>query len=292
MSDKTPDETEGAADSSPCPTFFWLADLDARMQGDDAIRNVFFYVEDLTESEVRGLLAVLAEEREKARLDEFEVCSKNVQEMGPTEQLMLRREWERVRPKAWMAEFKEIRHPKPRVLDFLVLACQYADLIRGERRKNSTLASTETAVPPSEPQTPGVGQQPAVIRSACGEDGVRTGDDARARPRADGYVEVPADPTAYVPNAEILSDHQPEGDTLKARDLITIVEDHKHNEIRWTRPCGKDGKPRPNRRCIHLADWLSYIKRRHRAKTDGWPTVSEEERTEQQDEIRRHKSAG
>ena len=77
--------------------------------------------------------------------------------------------------------------------------------------------------------------------------------------------------------------------SLTHKDLTRILEDYAANQIRWTRPLGKDGKPRRNRRNVHLADWLAYIEKRRADR--GWPTPSEDEIKERKAEVRRKKLA-
>lgn len=99
-------------------------------------------------------------------------------------------------------------------------------------------------------------------------------------PDARGYVAQPADPAAFVPAAEIVAQHTPSGDSLTYKRLVAIIE-NPANRVRWTKPLTKAGKPAPQRRLVHLGDWVSYLKR-HAGPTagDGWPasTAAEIER--------------
>lgn len=116
--------------------------------------------------------------------------------------------------------------------------------------------------------------------------------DTAASPQADGYVEQPADPTAYVPMATILAEHAGElrGD-LTERRLRTIIEDHATNRIRWTRPLTKDGKRAQNRRHVHLNDWLDWLRRTcGTADGDNLPDPAHVERTKAA--MRQRKAAG
>lgn len=115
-------------------------------------------------------------------------------------------------------------------------------------------------------------------------------------PDGNGYVVSPSDPTAYVPASEIVSKHTPTSIPVTSKELPGILEDFATNRVKWTRPPGKDGKPRSNRRNVHLTEWLDYIRRRERAgiRADGddWPVVNEGEIAERASVIRGEKLAG
>lgn len=116
------------------------------------------------------------------------------------------------------------------------------------------------------------------------------------KPDGMGYVAAPADTSAYVTAMEIVCKHVPVDMPLTVKQLTAIIRDYATAKIRWTRPTGKDGEPRPNRRNVHLTDWLAYVERRQAdgfgAEDEAWPVVSEDETAERTDAIRRQKSAG
>lgn len=72
-----------------------------------------------------------------------------------------------------------------------------------------------------------------------------------------GYVAFPADPSAYIPKSVILTKHAP--DWLTERKLTALLEDFQTCRIRWTRPLTRAGKPRSNRRNVHLSDFLNFL---------------------------------
>ena len=117
----------------------------------------------------------------------------------------------------------------------------------------------------------------------------RAGGPVRNEPNSNGYVEAPADPTAYVSVTDIVSDHTPPSELITPRDVGRIVEDYVTNRIRWSRPRDKRGRPIPNRRVIHLVDWYEYMKRLAGTNPDGSPRVSEEEVEERKEAIRLRK---
>lgn len=98
---------------------------------------------------------------------------------------------------------------------------------------------------------------------------------AKGLPDAKGYVVRPADPSAYVPANTLLAEHIPDGLMVTQKSLPAILADYSSNRIRWTRPPGRDGAPRPNRRNIHLTDWLSYIARCQRTLQQSDPTPTQ-----------------
>ena len=87
------------------------------------------------------------------------------------------------------------------------------------------------------------------------------GESTDSKPAENGYVPKPVDPTAYVSQASILAEHIPLRLPISEKQLPGILEDYSGNRIRWTRPLTKSGNPNPQRRSIHLNDWLNYIKR-------------------------------
>ena len=111
-------------------------------------------------------------------------------------------------------------------------------------------------------------------------------------PDARGYVESPADPTAYVPASKILNEYTPAELNVTARELPKLLGDYSANHIRWTRPPGKDGTPRRNRLAVHLVDWNAYVNGRRGTEPDGWPRTTANERTDRANAIRQTKIAG
>lgn len=115
-------------------------------------------------------------------------------------------------------------------------------------------------------------------------DAVSQGD----KPDEHGYVGLPDDPAAYVPAVEILARHTPADLLPISMDrLVAIIEDYDANRVRWTRPRTKNGRPRQNRRSVHLGDWAAYVNRRLAAEKDGFPRLTEAEI----EEIERRKAA-
>lgn len=107
-----------------------------------------------------------------------------------------------------------------------------------------------------------------------------------------GYVASPADPAAYVPVRNVLADHTPAELAISMKELGTIIEDYHTNRVRWTRPLGKDGRPIPNRRSVHLGDWTAYVKRRLPAEEDGFPRLTEAELESRRAAVRNGKLTG
>lgn len=130
--------------------------------------------------------------------------------------------------------------------------------------------------------------------SDSGDEDARQLAEQAAEPNAIGYVVHATDESAYVPATEIVSKHTPAEMPLTVKQLTPILEDYAVNRVRWTRPAGKDGKPRPNRRNVHLTDWLAYVERRRAggfaADYEGWPVVPKIEIADRTDAIRRQKS--
>lgn len=97
-----------------------------------------------------------------------------------------------------------------------------------------------------------------------------------SEPDAEGYVAMPADPTAYVPASIVLKEHAP-ADVTTHKELIALLRDFASTRVKWTRPPGRSGEPRKNRLSIHIADWIGYVSRRSGAP-EHWPESSESER--------------
>lgn len=85
------------------------------------------------------------------------------------------------------------------------------------------------------------------------------------RPDDHGFVALPADTTAYLPAADILSDHTPPEICTTHKQLRAILD--KHPEIkRW--------RPRSNRLSVHLADWRMFVKEQEANSGKGDPDES------------------
>ena len=57
--------------------------------------------------------------------------------------------------------------------------------------------------------------------------------------------------------------------SLTVKNIGKIVEDFATNRVRWTRPRDQTGKPKENRRNVHLGDWATYLKNQARTDADG-----------------------
>lgn len=160
----------------------------------------------------------------------------------------------------------------------------FAELVAAELRNRANVDPAWTAPRKVKPATDTAAPQP----DAVGE----TAPDSAASPNVDGYVERPADPTAYVPMATILAEYAGElRGELSERRLRTIIEDYTTNRIRWTRPLTKAGKPAQNRRHVHLNDWLDSLRRTcGTADGDSLPDPAHVERT--MAAMRQRKAAG
>ncbi len=119
-------------------------------------------------------------------------------------------------------------------------------------------------------------------------DAVSQGDTPDER----GYVASPVDPAAYAPAADILAKHTPAELAISMKELGTILEDYDTNRVRWTRPRGKNGQPVPNRRSVHLGDWVAYSKRRTNPESDGFPRLSPTELERRKAAVRNARHAG
>jgi hypothetical protein len=115
---------------------------------------------------------------------------------------------------------------------------------------------------------------------------------ASDKPDEHGYVESPADSKTYAPAADILAEHTPDALSVSMKELGTILEDYHTNRVRWTRPLGKNGQPKRNRRSVHLGDWTAYVKRRVPAEEDGFPRLTEAELESRKAAVRNGKHAG
>lgn len=119
-------------------------------------------------------------------------------------------------------------------------------------------------------------------------DAVSQGD----KPNKRGYVESPVDPAAYVSASDILTKHTPAALSVSMKELGTILKDYDTNRVRWTRPLGKNGRPVPNRRSVHLGDWVAYLRRRTNPESEGFPRLSETELERRKAAVRDASHAG
>ena len=111
--------------------------------------------------------------------------------------------------------------------------------------------------------------------------GGRGGEDSEPR-NEEGFVEKPLDESSYVPFTDIYTKHNALGATEK--QLRKHLKDNLNGVRQW--------RPRSNRRCVNLIDWLSYqeaVKGKSRAQ-DAEPTPEEIE--ERKDAIRSRKQRG
>ena len=110
-------------------------------------------------------------------------------------------------------------------------------------------------------------------------------------PRDEGAGRV--DYQDYVSATEIRTTHTPDGIVLDHRNLMRFLE--VHQDIRTARPLGKDGKPRPNRLLVHLADWHKNRKALaewYESDSDAIETPSKEEVERRQTAVRSRKQHG
>ena len=104
--------------------------------------------------------------------------------------------------------------------------------------------------------------------------------DDGSKPDENGYVANPSDPTAFVPQKTILADHMPAELALTPRQLGTVLKNFKANGVTWTRP-------RSNRKCVHLAQWLRYVARASKQSgVDEWPDTSPDEQAATAEQIK------
>ena len=121
--------------------------------------------------------------------------------------------------------------------------------------------------------------------------------DPTDKPNATGYVARPSDPSVYVPIKTIRADHC-DGIALATIKVISrVVEDFSANSVRWTRPLSKKtGTPHPQRRSVHLSDWLAYVnqsKARPPSTTEGgFPDLAPDEIDARKTAVRRDRKAG
>ncbi|MDA0284584.1 MAG: hypothetical protein O3B86_14645, partial [Planctomycetota bacterium] len=125
--------------------------------------------------------------------------------------------------------------------------------------------------------------EPSAASKATGDDAAAKPAEADRLPNEKGFVKAPSDPSAYVPQAEILAEHTPLNLGLEPKDLVKITEEFSINAVKWTRP-------RSNRRSIHLVDWTTFIRRLRSTETDGTPAVFPEEKETRQAAIRAKKT--
>jgi hypothetical protein len=99
----------------------------------------------------------------------------------------------------------------------------------------------------------------------------------------DGFIVNPADEAAYVPLTAILNEHTPAHIAVDAKGLTRYLDVHKQDVRQW--------RPNPQRRSVHLGDWLRFIAPKPDHKGDDWADDADgvEERTKA---IRARKAAG
>lgn len=107
-----------------------------------------------------------------------------------------------------------------------------------------------------------------------------------AKANADGFVERPADPTAYLPATKIIEKYP--GIIGKYENqhkrVDSIIRKHAPN-IRWT-------KPSKNKKSVHLADWDKAVGENKPSKKDQEEDLSEEEIMQRIDESKREREMG
>ena len=108
-------------------------------------------------------------------------------------------------------------------------------------------------------------------------------------PNKNGYVLCPNDPAAYVALNDVINEHTPKEWPLNMKQLVNILEDYKTNQVRWTRPTDKKGKPIRNRRNVHLGDWHTCCKRASHTDSEGFPIITEAQIKADKAEINRGK---
>jgi hypothetical protein len=107
-----------------------------------------------------------------------------------------------------------------------------------------------------------------------------------------GYVESPSDPKSYLPLNVLLADHTRPELGMNVKQASRLVDDYSANRIRWTRPRGKHGKPIPNRRHVHIGDWIECMRRKATTDPDGFPPFTEGEVERRTAEMRKRKEPG
>lgn len=129
-----------------------------------------------------------------------------------------------------------------------------------------------------------------VLRGAMGAPQTPAStDDA---PDEHGYVASPTDSAAYVPASGILAEHTPADMACTVREMSRMLDNFVETGVRWTRPIGKNGRPVPNRRSVHLGDWLRYLGQSRRADAGEWPRLSDNELEQRKAAVRATKHAG
>lgn len=152
------------------------------------------------------------------------------------------------------------------------------DLMRAVTALDELVGAAEAA--DRRPQAPGSPAPTAVPAAECEEAaaiGKGQGNPTRDVADSHGYVETPADPSAYVPAVDIMTSHTPENAGITVKHVSKIVGDFTANRVRWTRPTDKQGKPIVNRRSVHLGDWAGYLKRQAGTDEEGFPRLGDAE---------------
>ncbi|MGY8805892.1 MAG: hypothetical protein ACKVK6_16875, partial [bacterium] len=109
------------------------------------------------------------------------------------------------------------------------------------------------------------------------DSGIAEPSDPSKMPDEFGYVAVPPDWSAYMPQSEVIAAETPSDLGITVKKMKVILHQYDQNRIRWTRPLKKDGTPRSNRCCIHLNDWKAYVRRITGIHEDGSPVVPPDE---------------
>lgn len=117
------------------------------------------------------------------------------------------------------------------------------------------------------------------------------------KPNATGYVARPSDPSVFVSIKTIRADHCDGIALATIKEISRVIEDFSANSVRWTRPLSKNtGTPHPQRRRVHLSDWLAYVNRsktRPSLTTDrGDPDLAPAEIDARKAAVRRDREAG
>lgn len=114
----------------------------------------------------------------------------------------------------------------------------------------------------------GVDKENSQIESA--DTGTTRAEEMPEQRNAEGRVLNPTDKTAYLSAERILNDHTPPRIAHTRRQLRRVLDRHTDTVRQW--------RPRSNRLCIHLADWLQYVEgQRQDTDDEGWATPAEVE---------------
>jgi len=127
----------------------------------------------------------------------------------------------------------------------------------------------------------------AEVQAQVAAIGGETGADA---PDENGYVADPVDASAYLSASLILGEHSEGVSIADVKELGRILENYAETRVRWTRPAGKDGKPRLNRRLVHAGDWAAHVARCRGMNAVGEPRDDPAEIEARKNAARKHKS--